>query len=157
MILGLFLDKLELPVIPLIIIILSFVVLVAGFAFMVFRHIYEKGESDIDPVLYTKIANIAALTFVIYVALELIAACACVAVNEACRYGYHYDFAKRPNGGQILCKFCSGFKDSDAHSAASDCLMLGIYFDAFIVNSFVTNAIKICREKVSTFIRAKRK
>jgi len=152
MILGLFLDKLELPVIPLVMIVLSFVVLIAGFAFMIFRHIYEKGESDIDPALYTKIANIAAWTFVIYVALELIAACACVAVNEACRYGYHYDFAKRPNGGQILCKFCSPFKDSDAHSAASDCLMLGIYFDAFIVNSFVTNAIKIWRQKISDFV-----
>ncbi|MBQ9483666.1 MAG: hypothetical protein IJU82_05685 [Ruminiclostridium sp.] len=157
MILGLFLDKLELPVIPLVIIILSILMLVAGFAFMIFRHIYEKGESDIDPALFAKISNIAAWAFVIYVALELIAACACVAVNEACRYGYHYDFAKRPNGGQILCKFCSPFKDSDAHSAASDCLMLGIYFDAFIVNSFVTNAIKIWREKISDFLISKRK
>lgn len=147
MILGLFLDRLDLPVIPLVIIILSFLVLIGGFAFMIFRHVYEKGESDIDPVLYEKISRIAAWTFIIYVLIELIAACACVAVNEACRYGYHYDFAKKPSGGQILCKFCSGFKDADTHSAASDCLMLGIYFDAFVVNSFVTNALKFIREK----------
>jgi Ni/Fe-hydrogenase subunit HybB-like protein len=153
MILGLFLDRLDLPFIPLVVIILSFVVLIAGFAFMIFRHIYEKGESDIDPELYKKISTIAAWTFVIYLAIELIAACACVAVNEACRYGYHYDFAKKPTNGQALCKFCSGFKDADNHSAASDCLMLGIYFDVFIVNSFVTNTIKVVREKLSVLIR----
>ncbi|MBR5089559.1 MAG: hypothetical protein IK093_09025 [Ruminiclostridium sp.] len=149
MILGLFLSRLEIPVIPLIVIILSILVLIAGFAFMIFRHIYEKGESDIDPVLYKKISNIAAMTFVIYMAIELIAACACVCVNEACRYGYHYDFAKKADGNHILCKFCSGFKDADTHSFASDALMLGIYFDAFIVNSFVTNTIKVIGEKLA--------
>ncbi len=149
MILGLFLSRLEIPVIPLIVIILSILVLIAGFAFMIFRHIYEKGESDIDPVLYKKISNIAAMTFVIYVVIELIAACACVCVNEACRYGYHYDFSKKGDATHILCKFCSGFKDADTHSFASDALMLGIYFDAFIVNSFVTNTVKVIGEKLA--------
>ena len=153
MILGLFTDRLGLPVVPTVLIVLSFVVLIGGFAFMIFRHVYEKGESSIDPALFKKISDIAALVFIIYVVIELIAACACVAVNEACRNGYHYDFAKKPSGSQVLCRFCSGFKDSDSRSAASDCLMLGIYFDAFIVNSFVTNALKFIREKFSVIVK----
>ena len=149
MILGLFLMRLDLPVIPAVIITASILVLIAGFAFMIFRHIYEKGESDIDPALYNKISVIAGWTFVIYVVVELIAACACVCVNEACRYGYHYDFSKKDGVNHFLCRFCNGFKDADTHSFASDALMLGIYFDAFIVNSFVTNALKVVREKFS--------
>ena len=149
MILGLFLSKLDIPVVPAAIMILSALVLIGGFAFMVFRHIYEKGESDIDPVMYKKISEIAAWTFIIYAAIELIAACACVTVNEACRYGYHYDFSKR-DASKIICKFCSGVKDADNRSEASDCLMLGIYFDAFILNSFITNAIGFVREKLDS-------
>lgn len=149
MILGLFLDRLDIPVIPLTVMILSALVLIGGFAFMIFRHVYEKGESDIDPALFQKISTIAAWTFVIYVIIELIAACACVTVNEACRYGYHYDFSKR-DSSKIICKFCSGFKDADSRSAASDCIMLGIYFDAFVVNAFVTNAVKVFREKIGS-------
>ena len=153
MILGLFLSRLEFPVVPVIVIVLSFIVLIAGFAFMIFRHVYEKGESDIDPALFAKISNIAAWVFVVYVIIELIAACACITVNEACRYGYHYTFSKKGTGGTTLCKFCNGFKDGDLHSFASDALMLGIYFDAFIVNSFVTNTVKVFREKIDAFIR----
>ncbi|MBR1833816.1 MAG: hypothetical protein IJ784_15525 [Ruminiclostridium sp.] len=151
MIFGLFLDRLGIPVVPMIVIILSFLVLIAGFAFMIFRHIYEKGESDINPALYEKISTIAGYVFVIYVLIEVIAGCACVAVNEACRNGYHYDLSKTGGGNKILCRFCSGFKANDLHSAASDCIMLGIYFDAFIVNSFVTNAIKVVRTKLAAF------
>lgn len=147
MILGLFLDKLGLPIIPMVMMILSALVLIAGFAFMIYRHTFEKGESDIDPVTFKKVCDIAAWVFIIYVIVELIAACACVTVNEACRYGYHYDFSKR-DGSKIICKFCSGVKDADTRSEASDCLMLGIYFDAFIVNSFVTNAVKFVRDKI---------
>lgn len=155
MILGLFLDKLGLGPIPMIIMILSGLVLISGFAFMIFRNVYEKGESDIDPVTFKKVCDIAGWVFVIYVIIELIAACACVVVNEACRYGYHYDFAKKnPTNGQALCKFCSIFKDADNRSAASDALMLGIYFDAFIVNSFVTNAIKFVAEKLEKIRKA---
>lgn len=150
MILGLFLDRLDIPVVPAIIMILSGLILVGGFAFMIFRHIYEKGESDISPALYQQISTIAGYVFVIYVFIELIAGCACVAVNEACRNGYHYDLSKTGASG-IICRFCSGFKANDLHSAASDCLMLGIYFDAFIVNAFVTNAIKVVREKIASF------
>ena len=150
MILGLFLDRLGLPVVPAVIMILAGLVLIGGFAFMIFRHIYEKGESDISPALYAQISTIAGYVFVIYVLIEIIAGCACVCVNEACRNGYHYDLSKT-GGNKILCKFCSGFKINDLHSAASDCLMLGIYFDAFIVNSFVTNAIKAVSEKIAAF------
>ena len=147
MILGLFMDKLGIPVVPSIIMILSVLVLIAGFAFMIFRHIYEKGESDIDPALYKQIQVIAAWTFVIYALIEMLAASACICVNEACRNGYHYDIVKG------VCRFCTGFKDTAAHSAASDCLTLGVYFDAFILNSFITNAIHVIGET----LEAKRK
>ena len=144
MILGLFFDKLGIPVVPAIISVLSVLVLLAGFAFMIFRHIYEKGESDIDPVLYKKIQVIAAWTFVIYALIEMLAASACICVNEACRNGYHFDIVKG------VCRFCTGFKDTASHSAASDCLTLGVYFDAFILNSFITNAIHIIAEKIES-------
>ncbi len=144
MILSLFMDKLGIPVVPMILMILSIVVLVAGFAFMIFRHIYEKGESDIDPALYKQIQVIAAWTFVVYALIEMLAAAACITVNEACRNGYHYDIVKG------VCRFCTGFKDTASHSAASDCLTLGVYFDAFILNSFITNAIKVIGEKIDS-------
>ncbi|MCR4780177.1 MAG: hypothetical protein K5876_03675 [Ruminiclostridium sp.] len=144
MILGLFMDKLGIPVVPAVIIILSIVVLIAGFAFMIFRHIYEKGESDIDPALYKKIQVIAAWVFVIYALIEFLAAGACITVNEACRNGYHYDIVKG------VCRFCTGFKDGASHSAASDCLTLGVYFDAFILNSFITNTIHVIGEKLDS-------
>ncbi len=150
MILGLFLDRLGIPIVPAAVMILAGLVLIGGFAFMIFRHIYEKGESDISPVLYEQISTIAGYVFVIYVLIEVIAGCACVCVNEACRNGYHYNLSKTGASGQI-CRFCSGFKINDLHSAASDCLMLGIYFDAFIVNAFVTNAIKVVRGKIAAF------
>ena len=149
MILGLFLYRLELPVIPLIIMILSGLVLIGGFAFMIFRHVYEKGESDIDPALFKKISVISAYVFIIYAVIELLAACACVVVNDACRYGYHFDLSKNGSTGH-LCKFCYGFKDRDNHSFASDAVMLGLYFDAFIVNAFVTNTVKVVREKLAS-------
>jgi len=126
-----------------IIMILACLILVAGFAFMIFRHIYEKGESDIDPVMYDKICVMAAWTFIIYTLVELLAASTCVVINDACRNGYHYDIVKG------VCRFCTGFKDGTSHSAASDCLTLGVYFDAFILNAFVTNTIRVVREKIS--------
>ena len=143
MILGLFLDRLGLPVIPQIFMILAGLVLIAGFAFMIYRHIYEKGESDINPATYKQITVIAAWLFIIYALVEMLAASACVCVNDACRNGYHYDIVKG------VCRFCTGFKDGTSHSAASDCLTLGVYFDAFILNSFITNAIRVVREKFS--------
>ena len=148
MILGLFLSRLDLPVLPVVVIVAAFLVLIAGFAFMIYRHVYEKGESDIDPAVFRKVCDIAAWVFIIYVLVELIAAAACVCVNEACRYGYHYDLSKKDGVNHILCKFCNGFKDADNRSFASDALMLGIYFDAFIVNSFVTNTVRFVREKL---------
>ena len=148
MILGLFLDRLDIPVVPMVLIILSILVLVSGFAFMIFRHVFEKGESDIDPALFKKISVIATWVFLIYAVVEIIAACACITVNDACRNGYHYDISKTDGSGHILCRFCSIFKSNDNRSYASDILTLGIYFDAFIVNSFVTNSIKIIKEKI---------
>lgn len=135
-------SELKIPVVPAILMVLSGLVLLGGIAFMIFRYIFEKGESDIDPVLFKKISVIAAWTFVIYAIIELIAACACVCVNDACRSGYHYEITK------ATCPFCGKFKERDPHSTASDCLMLGIYFDAFVVNALVTNAVKIVREKI---------
>lgn len=135
-------SELKIPVVPAILMVLSGLVLLGGIAFMIFRYVFEKGESDIDPALFKKISVIAAWTFVIYAVIELIAACACVCVNDACRSGYHYEITK------ATCPFCGKFKANDPHSTASDCLMLGIYFDAFVVNALVTNAIKIVREKI---------
>ncbi|MBQ9384664.1 MAG: hypothetical protein IJT87_10565 [Ruminiclostridium sp.] len=139
MILGLFLDKVGWPIIPPALQILSGLVLLAGIAFMIFRHTYEKGESSIDPNTYELISKIAAWTFAIYLAVELIAAAACVCVNDACRYNYHYDIQK------ATCPFCNSPLFKNNHSSASDILTLGIYFDAFIVNAYVTNAIKFFR------------
>ncbi len=139
MILGLFMDRIGIKIVPMSWMILSGLVLVAGFAFMIFRYVYEKGESDIDPAVFKKISGIAAIVFLIYGITETIAAFACIAVNEACRNGYHFDIQN--------CVFCSGFKNS--HSAASDCLTLGLYFDAFVVNAYITNLIKNVREKLS--------
>lgn len=143
MILGLLLDRLGLPIVPTVIMILSGIVLVAGIAFMIFRHIFEKGESDIDPAFYGQICTIAAWTFIAYTLIELLAASTCVVINDACRNGYHYDIVKG------LCRFCTGFKDGTSHSAASDCLTLGVYFDAFILNAFIANTIRVVREKIS--------
>lgn len=145
MILGLFINELQIPVVPLIFIVLSVLVLLGGIAFMIFRHVYEKGESDIDPALYVKISHIAAWVFVIYMAIELIAACACICVNDACRSGYHYEIKKSE------CLFCSSYGSLHPHSSASDCLLLGIYFDAFIVNALVANSIKVVKEKIDKF------
>ena len=136
MILGLFLDKVGLPIVPMALMILSILVLIGGIAFMIFRHYYEKGESSIDPNTYAMVQKIAAWTFLIYVVLELIAAAACVCVNDACRYNYHFDIQK------AACPFCNSPMFKNSHSAASDILTLGVYFDAFIVNAYVTNALK---------------
>ncbi len=144
MILGLFVEKVGWPVIPLVLEILSGLVLLGGLAFMVFRHIYEKGESSIDPNLYALICKIAAWTFLIYIVLEIIAAAACVCVNDACRYNYHYDIQK------ATCPFCNSPLFKNNHSSASDILTLGIYFDAFIVNALVTNAIKFFKAMIES-------
>ena len=153
MILGLFLSALDIPIVPMSLMILSGLVLIGGIAFMIFRYVFEKGESDIDPAMFRKISDIAAWTFLIYAGIELIAAAACIVVNDACRNGYHYDLSKSDGSSHILCKFCSIFKDTDNRSFASDALTLGVYFDAFILNAFITNAIKIFREKLENVFK----
>ena len=149
MILGLFLSRLDIPVVPMAIMILSGLVLVGGIAFMIFRYVFEKGESDIDPADFKKISDIAAWTFLIYAIIELIAASACIVINDACRNGYHYDLSKSDGSSHILCRYCSIFKSTDNRSFASDALTLGTYFDSFILYAFITNTIKIFREKLS--------
>ena len=144
MILGLLLGELKVPIVPLVLEIIGGVVLLAGIAFAIFRRIYEKGESDIDPVLYKKISVIAMWTFVAYAIVELIAASACVCINEACRNQYHYDIKNCP-----FCMSDPNFKKNN-HSSASDCLTLGTYFDVFIVAAFITNSIKIIKDKLDS-------
>ncbi len=137
-------DKLKIPVVPMILMIIGGIVLLAGIAFMIFRFIFEKGESNIDPAFFQKIRVIAAWVFFGYVTVELIAAAACVIVNDACRNQYHYDVKS--------CPFCMSDPNyvKNHHSAASDCLTLGAYFDVFIVNAYVTNFIKIVKEKLES-------
>ena len=109
---------------------------------MIFRHIYEKGESNIAPNFYKLISVIAMWTFIGYAFIEIVAASACVCINEACRNQYHYDIKN--------CPFCMGdpnFRKNN-HSSASDCLTLGAYFDAFVVNAYITNCIKLIKEKL---------
>ncbi|MBQ8903921.1 MAG: hypothetical protein IJY73_06495 [Oscillospiraceae bacterium] len=83
-----------------------------------------------------KITHIAGLVFIVYAAIELIGVCACVTANEICRGLYHY-----PVG--TACIFCNG---QGGHSGASDILMLGIYFDVFIVNSYIVAAITTVKD-----------
>ena len=142
MILGLFLNQMEFPVLPIILICASIIILIGAIAFMIYRGIYEKGESDIDPKTYEKICGIAAWVLIIYAFIEIIAGFACMTVNDACRYQYHYDITKP------TCPFCRSIKVGDAHSMASDCLTLGIYFDVFIVYPLISTTIRKVREKM---------
>ena len=143
MILGLLLDAVGIPVLPALIMILSGLVQIAGFAFLIFKHRSENSMDAADPVLMEKLTHIAGYIFIVYALIEIIAACACVAANNACRGGYHYPFGK-------ACIFCNG-SGAGTHSGASDLLTLGIYYDAFIVNSFVAAAIDTVKDLMKKF------
>lgn len=136
MILGLFLNAVGVPVIPYVLIALSVLVQLAGFAFLIYRMQATKSMDAVNTAQLDKITHIVGLIFVIYVAVELIGAFACVTANEICRGLYHY-----PAGS--ACVFCGGL---GGHTGASDILMLGIYFDAFIVNSYVIAAINTVKD-----------
>lgn len=131
MIIGLFLKEIGIPVVPYIFIVLSVLVQLGGFAFLIYRAKATKSMDAVNTAQIEYVSRIAGTIFIIYAAIELIGAFACVAANEACRGLYH-----RPAG--MACTFCSG---KGGHSEASDILMLGIYFDVFMINSYIVAAI----------------
>lgn len=136
MILGLFLNALAVPVIPYVFIVLSALVQLGGFAFLIYRMKATKSIDAVNTAQLDQVTHIVGLIFVIYVAVELIGAFACVTANEICRGLYHY-----PAGS--ACIFCGGV---GGHTGSSDILMLGIYFDAFIVNSYVIAGINTVKD-----------
>lgn len=136
MIIGCFLNAIGIPVLPYIFIVLSVLVQLGGFAFLIYRAKATKSMETINTAQIEKITHIAGTVFIIYAAIELIGVFACVAANEACRGLYH-----RPVG--MACTFCSG---QGGHSEASDILMLGIYFDVFMINSYVVAAITTVKD-----------
>lgn len=136
MILGLFLNAVGVPAIPYVFIALSVLIQLCGFAFLIYRMQATKSMDAVNTAQLDKITHIVGLIFIIYTAVELIGAFACVTANEICRGLYHY-----PAGS--ACVFCGGL---GGHTGASDILMLGIYFDAFIVNSYVIAAINTVKD-----------
>lgn len=142
MIIGLFLKEIGIPVVPYIFIMLSVLVQLGGFAFLIYKAKATKSMDTINTAQIEYVSRIAGTVFIIYAAIELIGAFACVAANEACRGLYH-----RPTG--MSCTFCSG---KGGHSEASDILMLGIYFDVFMINSYIVAAI----ETVKNFLDKKK-
>lgn len=136
MILGLFLDAVAVPVIPYVFMVLSVLVQLGGFAFLIYRMKATKSMDAVNTAELEKVTHIVGLIFVIYAAVELIGAFACVTANEICRGLYHY-----PAGS--ACLFCNGL---GGHTGCSDILMIGIYFDAFIINSYVIAAINTVKD-----------
>ncbi len=143
MILGLLLDAVGIPFIPMVIIILSFFVLIIGFVFLVYKHRAGTSIEAVDEARLKQFTHLIGYIFIVYAILELIAVAACICANDACRAGYHY-----PAG--TPCMFCDGTA-ANTHSGASDLLMLGIFFDAFVVNSYIVAAINT----VQDFLKAK--
>ncbi len=136
MILGSFLNSVNIPVVPYILFVLSAIVQLAGFSFLIYKSKATKSMDKVNTAQIEKITHIAGLVFIVYAAIELIGVCACVTANEICRGLYHY-----PVG--TACIFCNG---QGGHSGASDILMLGIYFDVFIVNSYIVAAITTVKD-----------
>lgn len=136
MILGLFLDAVAVPVIPYVFMVLSVLVQLGGFAFLIYRMKATKSMDAVNTAELEKVTHIVGLIFVIYAAVELIGAFACVTANEICRGLYHYPASS-------ACLFCNGL---GGHTGCSDILMIGIYFDAFIINSYVIAAINTVKD-----------
>ena len=136
MILGCFLNELNVPIIPYIFIVLSILVQLGGFAFLIYRAKATKSMEAVNTVQLEKITHIAGAVFLIYALIEIIGAFACVTANEICRGLYHY-----PVGS--ACLFCNG---KGGHTVVSDILMLGIYFDVFTINSYVVAAITTVKD-----------
>lgn len=144
MILGLLLDGVKIPLVPMVIEILSVFVLIIGFVFLVYKHRTGKSIEAVDEARLKQFTHIVGWIFIIYALIELIAVFACISANDACRIGYHY-----PVG--TPCIFCNG-SAANTHSGASDILMLGIFFDAFIVNSYIVAAINTVKD----FLKSKK-
>lgn len=136
MILGMFLNALSIPVVGYVFMAISVVVQLAGFAFLIYRMKATKTMDAVNTAQLEKITHIAGLVFIIYAAVELIGAFACVTANEICRGLYHYPV-------NSACLFCNG---TGKHSGASDILMLGVYFDVFILNSYIIATIQTVRD-----------
>lgn len=136
MIIGLFLDAIGIPVVPYIFIVLGVLIQLGGFAFLIYKAKAAKSMDTVNTAQIEYVTHVAGTIFMIYAAIELIGAFACVAANEACRGLYH-----RPVG--MACTFCSGV---GGHSEASDILMLGIYFDVFMINSYIIAAITTVKD-----------
>ncbi len=139
MILGSFLNAVGIPIVPYILIAISVLVQLAGFAFLIYKAKATGSMEAVNTAQIEKITHIAGLVFIIYAAVELVGVCACVTANSICRGLYHY-----PIGS--ACLFCTG---QGGHSDASDILMLGIYFDVFIINSYVVAAIATVKDFIS--------
>lgn len=139
MIFGGFLNGINIPIVPYIFFVLSILVQLLGFGFLIYKARATKSMETVNTAQIEKITHIAGLIFIIYAAIELIGVCACVTANGICRGLYHY-----PIGS--ACIFCNG---QGGHSGASDILMLGIYFDVFIVNSYVVAAITTVKDFLS--------
>lgn len=148
MITGLFLNFLDMPEVSSAFMILGAAVLSLGAVYAVFRRICGREGSRISADVIGRISVIACVIFITYIFIELVGACACIAVNEACRNGYHYDFSKTDPSRKI-CRFCSIFKKAGSHSAASDALTLGIYFDVFIIGAYAGGTVRFIRSKMT--------
>lgn len=138
MILGLLLNGVKIPFVPMVIEILSVFILIIGFVFLVYKHRTGTSIEAVDEARLKQFTHIVGWIFIIYAAVELIAVFACISANDACRAGYHY-----PVG--TPCIFCNG-SAANTHSGASDILMMGIFFDAFIVNSYIVAAINTVKD-----------
>ena len=136
MIFGSFLNGVNIPIIPYIFIVLSVLVQLGGFAFLIYKAKATKSMEAVNTAQMEKVTHIVGTVFIIYALIELIGVCACVTANEICRGLYHY-----PVGS--ACLFCTG---QGGHSGASDILMLGIYFDVFILNSYIVAAITTVKD-----------
>ena len=101
MIIGNFLKEVGIPFVPYIFIVLSVLVQLGGFAFLIYKAKATKSMDAVNTAQVAHVSRIAATVFLIYAAIELIGVFACVAANEACRNLYHY-----PVG--TACTFCTG-------------------------------------------------
>ena len=144
MILGLFLGGVKIPIVPMVIEILSVFVLIIGFVFLIYKHRTGKSIEAVDEARLKQFTHIIGWIFIVYAFIELIAVFACISANDACRAGYHY-----PVG--TPCIFCNG-SAANTHSGASDILMLGIFFDAFVVNCYVVAAVNTVKD----FLKSKK-
>ncbi len=142
MILGLLLDGLNIPVVPMVLMILSGVIQIIGFAYLIYKYRSSKSMEALDTAKFDKITHIVGKIFLVYAFIELVAVGACVIANDSCRGGYHY-----PAG--TACPFCNG-AGANTHSEVSDFLMLGIYYNAFIVNSYIVAAITTVKDFIAS-------